>query len=60
MSKEMMKIISDVCLCSGGLFAVVSIILSIISRKGKKTITDSKTISVEYELTYIHTDTIIE
>lgn len=60
MSNEMLKIISNVCLCSGGLFAVISIILSVISRKGKKTATNNKTISVEYELTYIHTNTIIE
>lgn len=60
MSNEMLKIISNFCLCSGSLFAVISIILGVISKKGKKTTTNNKTISVEYELTYIHTNTIIE
>lgn len=60
MSNEMLKIISNACLCSGSLFAVISIILGVISKKGKKTTTNNKTISVEYELTYIHTNTIIE
>lgn len=60
MSNEMLKIISNMCFCSGGLFAVVSIVLSLVTRKGKKPATKKKTISVEYELTYIYTDTIIE
>jgi len=59
MSKELIKIISDICFACGGLFAVVSIILSILLKK-KKRVTPKKSASVEYEITYTHSDTIIE
>ncbi len=59
MSNELIKIISDVCFGCGGLFAVASIVLSILLKK-TKSITPKKSASVEYEITYTHSDTIIE
>lgn len=60
MSNEMLRIISYVCFGAGGVSALISIILFVFSKRGKNRITDSKTISVEYELTYIHTDIFVE
>ncbi len=59
MSEELIKIISDVCFCCGGLFAVASIALSILLRKNKR-VKHPGSASVEYEITYTHSDTIIE
>jgi hypothetical protein len=59
MSNELIKIISDVCFGCGGLFAVAAIVLSILSKK-TKSIAQPIGASVEYEITYTHSDTIIE